>query len=362
MYQRRKNEYSQMKVFHHFDRLAQIRHGEFLEVVPVSVELDVTNYCPHRCFYCYEYNSQDLGLNWVLHKPGETTHFSRACELLYEMAEAGVKAVEYCGRGEPFAYRHFKEILAATHDAGLESGIITSGSLLDKEAAYAVLNAKVTWVRFSFDSLRENVFNSIRRPRSSAVGLQAVVRNITCLSEILMKEGGQTRLSASTVVLPENYQEATDLARFTKNLGMEAHIFRLVNLKDRDKLYMPIWGEVRQVLEAVRVELEDENFQVHLPPIDFYLKGAKPYRQCLFSLLDMAIDVNFNVYGCLETIFDPNYLIGNIGPNGSSFKELLASPRRLEIMNRAPKCPACCRDEVNQLLEGFVDAIHPNFV
>jgi hypothetical protein len=143
---------------------------------------------------------------------------------------------------------------------------------------------------------------------------------------------------------------------------MEAHVFRLVNLKDRDRLYEPIWAEVRSALETAQAELEDESFAVHLPPVDFYLKSRKPYSTCHFTLLDMPIDVNFNAYGCLETIFDPAYLIGNVGPGNSSFAQLLQSPRRLEIMARVAKCPACCRDEVNQLLEGFVGVIHPNFV
>jgi molybdenum cofactor biosynthesis enzyme MoaA len=362
MFQRRRSEYGQTKVFHHFDRLEKIRRGEYLDVVPVSIELDVTNYCPHQCFYCYEYNSAELGLNWALHRSKDVTHFDRASELLFECAEAGVKAVEYCGRGEPFAYSRFTDLLHVTHRAGLQAGIITSGSLLDEKASYAVLDSEVTWLRFSFDSLCEDTFNLIRKPRNTAVGRDAVLHNITRLSEILAKGNGHTRLSASTVVLPENFREVTDLAKFTKGIGMEAHVFRLVNLKDRDDLYEPIWDDVRAALEAAQAELEDDTFAVHLPPMDFYMRNRKPYNTCHFTLLDMPIDVNFNVYGCLETIFNPDYLIGNVGPGKSTFRQILRSPRRLEIMSRVAKCPACCRDEVNILLEGFAGVIHPNFV
>src|ERR1039457_6817554 len=96
MFQPRRNEYSQAKVFHHPDRIAQLKSGDF-NVIPVSVELDVTNVCPHTCFYCYEFIWKDNGLNWGLHKSSDFTRLERATELLHEMGDAGVKAIEYCG-------------------------------------------------------------------------------------------------------------------------------------------------------------------------------------------------------------------------------------------------------------------------
>jgi MoaA/NifB/PqqE/SkfB family radical SAM enzyme len=362
VFEQRRNEYVQTKVFHHPDRLDHILNEDFLRVVPVSVELDVTNVCPHKCFYCYEFVRDDLGLNWGMHRPGQETDFTRASELLHEMAAAGVKAIEYCGRGEPFAYRRFVDLLNVTRVCGLQAGIITSGSVLGAEIAGGVVEARPAWVRFSIDSLDEETFNVIRQPRQPEAGRQTVIDNITRLANLVRVHGLTTRLSASTVVLPKNFRQLRGLARFTKSLGLRAHVFRLVNLDNRERLYRPVWDEVCRELQELQAELDDEMFSVYLPPKNFYVKSGKPYKKCLFSLYDMAIDVNFNVFGCLENIFNPDYLLGNVGPNGQSFQELLDSPRRLEVMNRVKRCPPCCRDEANEMLEGFVDAIHPNFM
>lgn len=363
MFEQRRNEYNQLKVFNHPDRVQNLLSGEFEKVVPVSVELDVTNVCPHACFYCYEFITHEIGLNWELHRPGQTTHFEHASHLLAEMAKCGVKAIEYCGRGEPYAYRRFVELLHVTKDVGLESGIISSGSLMDEGTAEGTLAAAPRWIRFSFDSLDQDTFNAIRRPRTDAVGCAAVLSKIRNFCERAEQERSATRISASTVVLPANYREASALARFSKDLGMRAHVFRLVNYKDRDRFYDGIWDDVRHHLEAAQAEHQDDSFAVYLPVSDFYLRRpGKPYRRCHFTLLDVAIDVNFNVYGCLETIFDPRYLIGNVGPGGMSFREMLASPRRREIMDQVGQCPACCRDEVNLALEALVTTVHPNFL
>jgi len=360
-YENRRLEYGQCKVFHHFDHMEKIRNGDFLNLVPISVELDVTNKCVHRCFYCYQFVADDLGLNWELHRSDEEINFEYACKLLWEMGSAGVKAVEFCGRGEPFLYPKFVEILKETKAAGLQAGIINSGSMLTKEKALEVREATPAWIRFSIDSLKDNVFNTIRRPVSEEAGCAVVQNNISGFCEI-MGSDTSTRISASTVILPQNIGELYDLAKFTKECGMRGHVFRLVNLKGRSTLYKDLWNEIQRELVCVQKNLEDDRFAVFLPPADFYLKSKKKYRHCYFSLLDWAIDVNFNVYGCLENIFNPCYLLGNIGPKGQSFMELVHSFRRLDILAMAGTCPACCRDEVNTLLEGFSSVIHPDFI
>jgi len=136
IYQDRRLEYGQCKVFHHPDRLELIRNEDYLKVVPVSVELDVTNRCPHHCSYCYQYISKDIGLNWEMHNPEDETDFEHASRLLHTMGAAGVKAVEYCGRGEPFLYPRFVDLLKETRKAGLQAGVVNSGSMLTKEKAY----------------------------------------------------------------------------------------------------------------------------------------------------------------------------------------------------------------------------------
>jgi len=361
IFENRRREYAQCKVFHHFDRLEHILQGDYLKVVPISVELDVTNKCQHRCFYCYQFISNEIGLDWGMHNSEDETDFDHACRLLHEMGVAGVKAVEYCGRGEPFLYPHFTDILKETRQAGLHAGIISSGSMLTEEKALAVRDAKPEWIRFSLDSLSENVFNRIRRPKDPEAECDAVKKNITRFCNV-MTSISSTRISASTVILPQNLDELYDLALFTKECGMQAHVFRLVNYNNRDKFYQENWGKVKRTLKNIQDSLEDKTFSVYLPPVDFYLKQRKPFERCFFSLLDWAIDVNFNVYGCLENIFNKRFLLGNIGSQGQSFMELVESKRRLEIMNMVCSCPPCCRDEVNNLLESFALAIHPNFI
>lgn len=361
VYESRRLEYGQCKVFHHYDRMEKIRSGDFLNIVPISVELDVTNKCPHRCIYCYQFVSKDLGLDWEMHRSKDETNFEYVCELLRELSTAGVRAVEFCGRGEPFFYPHFVEILKKAKDAGLQTGIINSGSMLTEEKVLGVREASPTWVRFSIDSLKDDVFNYIRRPVSEEVGCSCVKDNIFNFCEIMGKDTS-TRISASTVILPQNISELYELAKFTKECGMRGHVFRLVNLKGRDKLYKDRWNEIQRELGKARKDLENSSFAIFFPPADFYLKRPKKFKKCFFSLLDWAIDVNFNVYGCLENIFNPRYMLGNIGPEGQSFMELVRSRRRLEILEMANTCPSCCRDEVNWLLECFSSVIHPDFI
>lgn len=362
LFEQRGREYSQSKLFHHPDRLEHLLLGHYQEIVPVSVELDVTNWCPHRCWYCYQFIWRQLGLNWEAHRPQDQIDFPRASVLVKEMADEGVKAIQFCGRGEPFSYEHFLELLRIVKQAGLQYGVVTSGACLDEAKARALGEAPPTWIRFSIDSVCQEVFNTIRRPIDESFGCKAVMRNMEQASKLVMAGTPDTRLSASTVIVPLNIGHLLDLARFTKSIGLQAHVFRLVNMPGRERVFEGHWEQLEQELLGIKQELQDNTFSVYLPPLNFYKPLEKNYDCCRFSLFDVAIDVNFNVYGCIELIYHPDYLIGNLGAGVMSFKDLLCCPRRIEVIKQVEKCPPCCRDQVNELLEGFVHAMHPDFL
>ena len=60
--------------------------------------------------------------------------------------------------GDPLSHRNFEEILKLPRK--FELGIITAGNF-KKDFDYSLLK-DLAWIRFSVDSLREDVYNTIR--------------------------------------------------------------------------------------------------------------------------------------------------------------------------------------------------------
>ena len=87
------------KIFQHLDRLAQWQRGE--KPVPVTVEIDSTNLCNLKCYYCSfgEYIKNDrVSLNR-----------EDMLRVIGEMAGLGVRGLTFTGGGEPLVNPHTLE-------------------------------------------------------------------------------------------------------------------------------------------------------------------------------------------------------------------------------------------------------------
>ena len=129
-------ELSPHKYLLHTDRLRKLAGGD--DVFPVTVELDLVNYCNHHCAWCVDpAHGQDRFDD------------ASAERLLNELRELDVMGIVYKGGGEPTLHPSFPHLLRMTRQLGFEAGLVTNGSrLADIHRAVA---AYASYLRVSID-------------------------------------------------------------------------------------------------------------------------------------------------------------------------------------------------------------------
>lgn len=106
---------------------------------PVTVEMDLTDRCGHKCPRCAGGRGK-----------GELTAIE-AIDYVRQLAAYGVRGLTLTGGGEPTLHRGLPDVLAEAHFLGLECGLITNGSAITPELAERVA-CTCTWARVSIDA------------------------------------------------------------------------------------------------------------------------------------------------------------------------------------------------------------------
>ncbi|HNY65679.1 MAG TPA: radical SAM protein [Deltaproteobacteria bacterium] len=122
---------------------------------PVSINLDLTTACNFRCPHCV-----DSGII----NTGESIDLDVIRESIDTLHAQGLLSVILIGGGEPTVHRDFEEIVRIVKDKGLQVGIATNGSRLERVARVAGLLTDGDWVRLSLDAAREDTFVKSHRP------------------------------------------------------------------------------------------------------------------------------------------------------------------------------------------------------
>lgn len=103
-----------------------ILRGDLLP--PVGAALDLTDSCNLKCRWC---NSRSYRSPAMLSKDA-------AVDGLMTLARMGVKSVCFAGGGEPLLHPDFATLVVMAKELGMEVGISTNGTLLDRKTAQVI--------------------------------------------------------------------------------------------------------------------------------------------------------------------------------------------------------------------------------
>lgn len=122
---------------------------------PVSINLDLTSACNFRCPHCV-----DSGII----NTGEALDLDNIKKSVDTLQDKGLLSVILIGGGEPTVHPDFEEIVRYTRGAGLQVGIVTNGSRLERVAKVADLLQEGDWLRLSLDAASEETFRKSHVP------------------------------------------------------------------------------------------------------------------------------------------------------------------------------------------------------
>lgn len=330
-------------------RVRQLIAGE--HVAPWAIELDPTTACNLACHDCISAN--------LLNQGGFERE--RIKDLAREFKEMGVRAVVLIGGGEPMAHPEFGTIVDYFHETGIQIGVTTNGTLIDRHLER--MAQKASWLRVSVDAGTDETFREFRPAPNGRSMFGTVIDNMRNLGRIKTGKLGYSFLVLSKTneageVIRSNVGDIIEAAHLAKDVGCDYFEVKpsfdmmhfLVN--HSAVVHDVVADQLRQI-----AHLQDDRFKIISPyTLDEALDGTatqtKPYSRCLVSDLRTVVAPS-GVYVCPYHRGNLNMRIGDANKN--SMQYIWDSSNRKSVMKRlnpSIHCTFhCIRHRSNLLLE-----------
>lgn len=346
------------KLMYHVARVNSWFKGK--DIYPIYMEISPIGSCNHRCIYC--------ALDFMKYQ-GRCIDKNILNERLAEMNRLGVRSIMYAGEGEPFLHKDIIEIVNSTKDSGMDTAVTTNGVLFNKKLADSILE-KLTWIRISINSGTKETYAKIHNTRPS--DFNTVIQNMSYASRIRRQRKIKCTLGMQLILLPENYQECTLLAKKARDIGMDYLV-----VKPYSQHPLSITKRYKDIKYAKYLDLERKLYKFNTKEFNVIFRihtmrkwdeQGRDYKSCLALGFWAYVSANGDVWGCSIYLTKENFLLGNIYKN--SFQEIWQGKKREKFMRWArqgidiKKCRINCRmDEINcYLWELKHPSEHVNFI
>lgn len=354
------------------------RSEDPFSVPPIYVEVSPIGLCNHRCTFCAKE---------VMGYPDRSILKERLLGFIRELAGLrsqdpdglGVRSLMHSGEGEPTLYKDLAEIITKTAKYGIESALTTNATGLTEKFLDTTL-PHLSWIKASINAGRRETYALVHQAPADHWDL--VWRNMARAVKIRDKYGHKCEIGCQTVLLvkntlningcvvPANWQEAPDLARKAKEIGLDHVVIKPYGQNPYSKGTEARYGDMSYAqfldqLEAMDQEmakLNDDKFKVvfRWRTILSYESESRGYERCLATPMSWAyLQSDGMIISCAAHNSNPHFDLGNI--KEKTFKDIWWGERRrqhIEFMRNfnIAECRKNCRMHfVNQALQGLKD-------
>ncbi len=366
------NPYKVNKIEYHPELIDKLRNKSNNTLT--QVHLMPSNICNQRCNFCSyrmsdNKNSSDFNDSKMLSKESLRN-------LINDMKNIGVKAVEVTGGGEPLAHKDKYWMFEELFKAGFDVGLVTNGTLLDDKLA-ELLAPNLTWMRVSIDAATPQTYSKLRNaPEHHYYSALDSIRKIRSVGN----HKSEFRLGAGYVMANFNELEAFDLSHIVKELGVD-NIRLSMTFSDK---HMAFFTDQSRVIEGIALadkaarELSDDKFQViNLIPerCNNIVDHTNDYPYCYTKDILCVIEGEGNVYTCCTFTGSKKGKLGNFVEHKNGFEGIWEESFNLRRnLNPSKYCDVTCLyakrnlemikiiENANYIPPKNVDAIHVNFI
>ncbi|MCD4754889.1 MAG: radical SAM protein, partial [Deltaproteobacteria bacterium] len=365
---------------HDLTRAQKLIEGEFYDIMPISVEFVPTLNCTCRCQQC-SYKMQKISCGvWPLNNISDPRWHMKmdiVKPLVQRIADAGIRYMVVTGGGEPLMNsRVTLEALKEAISHGIETGLYTNGTCLNRRRANQILDLEPKFVRISVNAGSEEVHTKYHMPIGKKPLFKNVQEGVKHLALHKAVAGKSTEIGLSYIVNPINYKDCgkfaqwvgnvvSDVAEKAQNDAPSIDFVRFAPTVDYfshmqhsqeffDEAVDLIEGEAIPVLNKVNVSttLFIHRFQ--------HIGEKKEYGECLGCPWFAEVSPDGSLYVCCEMNFFPAYRIGDLLSN--SLQTVWLSEKRRHVLSRLKLsrlrgCPVFCKPHkinkiANKIREG----------
>ena len=358
------------KLYWHKDRIDEWKKNR--SVSPITLEIDLTNVCNHKCPECVGY-----GFTKERDHSKETWDRQILFNMLCDIRSSGVKGVCFTGGGEPTLSQHLSFAIDCLSGFSISTALITNGqSIMKSQIESAVRHCD--WIRVSWDAGSQEVF--FETHGVGGTSFHKVVQNTHKLSSEKKLIGSNVSIGVGYLTGKKTHSEDMILSvKKAKEAGVDYFQFRPY----LERFYPEEWVsyEVEAFFETLSVckSYENESFSVFTsePKYRAILENRieRGYKTCHASVFAGVISADKHVYYCCHTRGQPFFDLGKLNEDGTGFLNTFNSESRT-IIDRdldVTTCPPLCRlNALNENLDHSLnddlwnyqttEPTHPNFL
>jgi GTP 3',8-cyclase len=276
------NYFNQFKIFKHLDCIQDIEDN--IVPHPITISFTFTDRCNNNCPRCMEVSGRGKAM-LTMYEPEKR---------ILQIVQSGAKAITFSGGGEPLLYPRAIEIMACAKALGLQVGLVTNGSLLDKEKA-RTLSKICTWIKISLDaSTPQEYFKTHGMPEPA---FYQVVKNI----EYLAKYKRKCVVGVAFLVGEATKKGILSAAEYWQKKGIDYLNFR------------PFQGDSYDYQSLIQSAKQYETSQYKIVWKDYKFTDwwNITYKQCYYQYLYPLVNCDGYVYPCCDMRGKKNYRVGN---------------------------------------------------
>lgn len=338
---------------------------------PFAVTLEATRRCNLQCVGCCTHSP------WARAKASSAPAWldvdvEMVSRLCLEMKSAGARKLVFCGRGEPLLHPRFQELAGLAKASGLNTVLITNGTLIDEPMAGALVDSGLDLVRVSFwGTSREALEGSY--PGTKPDYIRAVPALVRRLVSVRQARGARLpRVEIHMILTRLNGADIEGFADLAVEMRADAvsfsplHSIRgpLVELAPAGVEERELMAQLRRVGGRLRSAGLEENTE---ETIRRYEAGPDAPRavSCYIGWTHPRVVAEGTVYPCDACDFPLGNLhsqsLGEIW-NGSayrSFRRQVLSPSGPDFLAGRCDCSYCCHFASNERIHRVYRWIAP---
>lgn len=363
--------YSPLKVFHHRDRIDQLREGE--QPTPAQVQLIISDLCNQDCSFCaYRtsgYSSNELFVGdselaaFGTDNPKRQIEYDKIVEILDDCEEMGVGGIQLTGGGEPTVHPKHLQVFKDVLSRDMELALVTNGVLLGEAAQETLVDA--AWVRVSVDAGTPESYASIRNVGEKM--WDKVWENIANLAKKRNQARTEMILGVGYVITKDNWRDLLQGVAKAKDSGADNIRISAVFQSDDEHYFAEFYEAAADLCkQAVRM-FQDKNFRVFNnfgDRVADLVQHSPDYSFCGYQQFTTYIGGDLNVYRCCVLSYNERGIIGSL--KFQTFAELWDSQNKQDDFDNfdARGCERCPFNEKNRTILYAIDPnpMHASFV
>jgi MoaA/NifB/PqqE/SkfB family radical SAM enzyme len=377
------SNFNSFKSLAHYERMQGALTGNYR--APVTVEIDPVVACNHGCWFC-------IAEQFMAKTPTKEKIADSGVIMNYmnRFPEWGVKGIVFVGGGEPTLHPDFADMVRHAHASGLEIGLITNGSRLNRPDVMSALKDCARWIGVSFDAATRETHKKLHIASahdfdSALNGMQelALAGKAVTLKYVLspwnLEEAPHAIELASAYNIPEVYYRPAYMGLYDNTPALQER----AKAHGMDWLYNPndpdgpasqkqFWIEVNEAIRHIEAHLESFNSKVEVSkrvraPIskkkveDFLTGNRSP--KCYATPLLCVMSGDGKVHLCCDRREEDFLTLCDY--TKEDMIELWGSDRHKAIIEsiNVKACPRCRLEIHNQIIHSMNDdTLQVNFI